>query len=106
MIRQHLTDAVVSAIGRAPVVALLGPRQSGKTTIAGWDLHGPAVDAVVREYRQAAGEDTEDLLPRHRHLPSGDEHARPGHSGQPSEAGAVVGRTGFGGTDPGQRRLG
>ena len=34
MIRQHLTDAVVSAIGRAPVVALLGPRQSGKTTIA------------------------------------------------------------------------
>jgi predicted AAA+ superfamily ATPase len=34
MLRQHLTDAVVSAIGQASVVALLGPRQSGKTTIA------------------------------------------------------------------------
>jgi predicted AAA+ superfamily ATPase len=34
VIRQPLTDTVVSAISRAPVVALLGPRQSGKTTIA------------------------------------------------------------------------
>ena len=32
--RQQLTNAVVSAISQAPVVALLGPRQSGKTTLA------------------------------------------------------------------------
>src|ERR1035437_7168505 len=34
MLRQRLTDVVVSALGRSPVVALLGPRQSGKTTLA------------------------------------------------------------------------
>lgn len=34
MLRQHLIDSVVTALGRAPVVALLGPRQSGKTTVA------------------------------------------------------------------------
>lgn len=34
MIRQHLTDAVTSALRQARVVALLGPRQSGKTTLA------------------------------------------------------------------------
>ena len=34
MLRQQLMDEVTSAISRACVVALLGPRQSGKTTIA------------------------------------------------------------------------
>jgi len=34
VLRQQLTDNVLLAIGRSPVVALLGPRQSGKTTIA------------------------------------------------------------------------
>lgn len=34
MLRQSLTDAVISALRQARVVALLGPRQSGKTTLA------------------------------------------------------------------------
>ena len=34
MLRQSLTDAVVSALRQARVVALLGTRQSGKTTLA------------------------------------------------------------------------
>ena len=34
MLRQKLTDAVISALGQARVVALLVPRQSGKTTLA------------------------------------------------------------------------
>lgn len=34
MIRRHLQDALVAAIDSNPVVALLGPRQVGKTTLA------------------------------------------------------------------------
>lgn len=34
MLRQSLTGTVISALGQARVVALLGPRQSGKTTLA------------------------------------------------------------------------
>lgn len=34
MIRQHLIDTCVAAFSHDPVIALLGPRQSGKTTVA------------------------------------------------------------------------
>jgi uncharacterized protein len=34
VLRQQLTDDVVGAIRQTPVVALIGPRQSGKTTLA------------------------------------------------------------------------
>lgn len=34
MIRRHIQDRLVAAIGAAPAVALLGPRQVGKTTLA------------------------------------------------------------------------
>jgi hypothetical protein len=34
MKRAWFTEEIVAAIRRSPVVALLGPRQSGKTTLA------------------------------------------------------------------------
>ena len=34
IIRKHYSDWVKKALGRNPVVALLGPRQCGKTTLA------------------------------------------------------------------------
>jgi len=34
IVRQHSLDRVKKALGRNPVVALLGPRQCGKTTLA------------------------------------------------------------------------
>jgi predicted AAA+ superfamily ATPase len=34
IVRQHYLDRVKRALGRNPVVALLGPRQCGKTTLA------------------------------------------------------------------------
>ncbi len=34
IVRKHYSDRVKKALGRNPVVALLGPRQCGKTTLA------------------------------------------------------------------------
>lgn len=36
MIRRHLTDALLAALGDTPVVLIHGPRQSGKSTLARW----------------------------------------------------------------------
>jgi predicted AAA+ superfamily ATPase len=46
MDRKDLTDRISAGLKRSPVVALVGPRQSGKTTIARWFVTSevPAID--------------------------------------------------------------
>ena len=57
IVRQHYIDRVNKALGRNPVVALLGPRQCGKTTLARqiipaghpqyFDLEDPVVSQLM-----------------------------------------------------------
>ena len=60
ILRRQLTEAVLKGLGRSPAVALLGPRQCGKTTLARelavrygeaarvFDLEHPADEAALR----------------------------------------------------------
>ena len=120
MIDRSLDRALVqSALKRSRVVAILGPRQCGKTTLAReflsadslnyFDLEDPAslarleapdtalrplkklVVIDAREPREAAGEITQGVHPRQRIVARSSRHQRPERPRTPPEGRSVLG---------------